>query len=84
MEVVGRRGGGGGSFHYGLWLCSRLTTSPAYSAFLNLALVAAGYLLVWSNRLRRNEKAGVVVLMALGILLVWASCISRLPPSMRD
>lgn len=50
------------------WLAGLADTDSAYSAFLDLGLVAVGYLLVWSKHLRRSEKVGVGILMALGAL----------------
>lgn len=39
----------------------------AYLAFSDIALVVAGYLLVWSADLRLGEKVGIGFLAALGL-----------------
>lgn len=35
---------------------------------MDIALVGLGYLIVWSENLRRREKAAVAVLATLGLL----------------
>lgn len=40
----------------------------AYFAFMDLALVGVSYALVWTDKLRRREKAGLAMLAFLGVM----------------